>query len=579
LGYFKATNKGKAGRKLALIQKEISAQCSKLNRMDLIPLLLCLEDAMNNFEIVCLKSFRVDKEYQENEDLRLSIIQFINEWYRIINDSIVEISDNGFSAPSNIIRLPEFCFGVCIQQKLEDYLQNLYEQGEIDQTDIIISKPRLFLNRIPGWFLIVLREGVGKHLEDNIKTILNLRDLFYQKGLLETMIYVLPDGAEVEFDDTGMRKITLPKGMTVESMWEQQGITPRLIETQTKVFDWNSYFREIAFESLKSMVRRGKENLANLKKEDEEIYAAYNSIRDYSKTFEDFYGMELKVFFDFCSEIRDLCYGNLHTIGFWNYSDLLKEKRLRSKFNPEVIDQAIKLLSESAKSKNRYDGFIILDSNILTSFRRLANARIVLLEKCFGEVYNNDLKGKAFEEACRKLLREKGLATIPKRIDILEPMLPPEISYFLWGKQKQTSDIDVVSSQDNKILIIECKEIKSIKLKPRQLKQFKKYCVEHFYKTKWILSNLKKFESYVGDGLRNVLRIDETRPSYLFPLVVTNLLVNFKGIKETPLITYLELKDLISKDWRIKKKNETSGSLELEINGRKISLPWLRTPR
>lgn len=542
--------------------------------MDFVPLLLCLEDAVNNFEITCVKSFRVDKEYQEIPELRLSVNQFIYEWYQIINDCIIDISDNGFSAPSNIIKLPRLGFGVCINQKLEDYLYKLYEQGEIEQTDFVISKPRLFLNKVLGYFFIVLSNGVGKHLEDNITKILDLRDLFYQKGLLETMIYILPDGAEVEFDDTGMRKITLPNGMNVESLWKKRGITPRMIETFTRVFDWNSYFREIAHESLISEFEKGKENLDNLRKEDEEIYNAYNSIKDYPKTFKEFYGMELDAFFNAISEIRDLCYANPHTIGLWKYSDFLKERRLRSKFDPETIDEIIKLLTEPTKSKNRYDGFIILDGNVLTSFRRLFISRIVLLEKLFGEVYNNDLKGKTFEEACRKLLQEKGLTTITGRIDILEPTLPPEISYFLWGKQKQRSDIDVVASRDNNILIIECKEIKSIDLKQRQLKQFEKFCVEHFHKTKWISSNLKKFESYVGADLRNSLCIDKTRSVYLFPLVVTNLLVNVDGIKETPLITYLELQNIISNNWCIKNKTELSGSLELEIEGRRMNLYW-----
>lgn len=576
---FRATTKTEAGRQLALIQKEILDTSSKLNCMDLIPLLLHLEDAINNLEISCLKSIRVDKEFSQEQDLYFSVARFISEWYEVINDCIIEISDNGFCVPHKTTDLPEFCFGICFKQNLDDYLLELYEKGDFDENDLIIRKPRMFLNKIPGWFFIAVRGSFDKYVENNIKLILNLRDLLYKKSLLETMIYISPDGTEVEFDDnTGMRKITLPKDVSAKTVLEQQGLTPRLIETYAMVYDWNSYFREVATESMKSAsLGRGERNLETLKKEDDEIYRAYSSIKDYSKTFEEFYGIKLENFFYIISEIVYMCYDKIHTVGWWKkYSDLLKEKKLNNKFNSGLINQTIQLLSDPSKSKKRYDGFIILNGNLLTNFRRLTIARIILLEKCFSEVFNNDLKGKSFEEACRKLLLDEGLKTLSDRVDILEPAIPPAISYSLWGKQKQKTDIDVVSSQNNNLLIIECKEIKSTKLKLRQKRQFQKYLIEHFYKTQWILNNFKKFEDYVGNDLGDLLSINEGRPLYIFPILVTNRLVDIEGIKGTPLITYLELKEIISsKEPHVKDSHETSSTLEFEVSGRKISLPWM----
>lgn len=575
---FRATTKAEAGRHLALIQKEIFDTSSKLNCMELIPLLLRLEDAINNLEISCLKSVRVDKEFSQEQDLRFSAARFISEWYEVINDCIIEISDNGFCMPPKTTELPEFCFGICFEENLDDYLLELHEKGDFDKNDLIIRKPRMFLNKIPGWFFIAVRGSFNKHVEDNINLILNLRDLLYKKGLLETMIYISPDGTEVEFDNnTGMRKITLPKGVSAKTVLEQQGLTPRLIETYTRVYDWNSYFREVATESMKSAsLGRGEKNLESLEKEDDEIYGAYSSIKDYPQTFEEFYGIKLENFFYIISEIVYMCYDKTHTVGWWEYSDLLKETKLNNKFNPELINQTIQLLSGPSKCKKRYDAFIILNGNLLTSFRRLSIARIILLEKCFSEVLNNDLKGKSFEEACRKLLRDEGLKTLSERVDILEPVISPTTSYSLWGKQKQKTDIDVVSSQDNNLLIIECKEIKSPKLKLRQRKQFQKYLIEHFFKTQWILNNFKKFEACVGNDLGDLLSIDEGRPLYLFPILVTNRLVDIEGIKGTPLITYLELKEIISsKEPRVKGSLETSGTLEFGVSGRKISLPWM----
>lgn len=574
---FRASTKAEAGKQLALIKEEILDTSSKLNCMDLIPLLLRFEDAINNLEISCI-SGRVGKELLEYPNLHFSTARFINEWYKVINDCIIEISDNGLYMPPEATELPEFSFGICFQPNLDDYLLEAFEKGDFDKNDLIIRKPRMFLNEIPGWFFIAVRGSFDTHVEDNINSILNLRDILYKKGLLETMIFISPDGTEVEFDDsTGLRRITLPKGITAKTVLEQQGLTPRLIETYTMVYDWNSYFRQVAMESIKvASLGKGEKNLKNLKKEDEEIYRAYSSIKDYPKTFRDFYGMKLKEFFYIISGILYLCYDEIHTVGWWKYSNLSEENRLNRKFNSELINQTIQLLSNPSESKKRYDGFIILGDNVLTNFRRLSIARIMLLEKCFSEVFNNDLKGKSFEKACRQLLRDEGLKTLSERVDILEPMISPEISYSLWGKQKQRTDIDIVSSRDNNVLIIECKEIKSSRLKLRQQKQFKKYLIEHFYKTQWILENFKKFETYVGNDLSDLLSIDREKPLYLFPILVTNRLVDIEEIKGALLITYLELKEILSsKALGVEDSSETVGTLEFEIRGRKIALPWM----
>lgn len=137
---FRATTKAEAGKQLALIKKEILDTSSKLNCMNLIPLLLRFEDAINNLEISCLKSIRVDKELSQEQDLYLSAAQFINQWYQVINNCIIEISDNGFCMPPKTTELPEFCFGICFQQNLGDYLLELYEKGDFDENDLIIRK-------------------------------------------------------------------------------------------------------------------------------------------------------------------------------------------------------------------------------------------------------------------------------------------------------------------------------------------------------------------------------------------------------------------------------------------------------
>lgn len=575
MGNFKARSKEEAGRELARIKKEIAKVVSSLDPMELVPLLLCLEDAVNNLEIMCIKSMRLE-ENLKNERL-LAAFNFITEWYMMINDVIIEVVDNGhMSSTRPLTELPEFSFGICFEKDLDKHLRFLHEKGELDLNDMIFRKPRLFLNRIPGWFYLAVKGKIDRRVAKKITTIFNLRDLFYRKGLLETMIYISPDGTKIEFNDTGLRKISLPKGVTVESVFEQQGITPRLIETYTGVFDWNSFFREIATENLKNVeFGRGEDNIDRLRHEDEEIYKAYDSIKNYSKIFQEFYGIEFKTFFNIVSEMTYLCCTTTHTLGYWKFPDLLRDKQLK-RFNSDRIKQVVSLLSESTKQKKRYDGFIILDDMILTSFRRLTASRLIIMEKCYSEVLNNDLRGKAFEEACRKMVQNSNFETLPRRVNVREPTISYEISFPLWGKQKQRTDFDVVASQNNSLLAIECKEIKSHKLRSRDEKQFKKYLVEHFFKTMWIINNVERFEHYIGGTLHDMLSVDTNQPIYVFPILVTNIPVQVEGIKETPLVTYLELKDIASmKGLLAQTKDNASGTIEVDIKNRRISLPWL----
>jgi hypothetical protein len=156
----------------------------------------------------------------------------------------------------------------------------------------------------------------------------------------------------------------------------------------------------------------------------------------------------------------------------------------------------------------------------------------------------------------------------------LEPTLPLDISNLLWGKVKAQTDIDVIACLNNNVLVIECKEIKWHPSRHREQNQFEKYLTEHYYKVKWILSNFKKFKNYVGHDQWISLGVSNKQPVYFFPLLVSNILVNLEEVKGAPLLTFLELKDITSKEWVVKSNGE-SGELETKIGGRVIALPWL----
>ena len=79
LTLFRAATKAEAGRKMALIDKEILAQAPKFNSRKVVPLLLCLEDAVNNLEISISKAHKIDKIFDRHPEHLQALVYFVSE--------------------------------------------------------------------------------------------------------------------------------------------------------------------------------------------------------------------------------------------------------------------------------------------------------------------------------------------------------------------------------------------------------------------------------------------------------------------------------------------------------------------
>lgn len=576
---FRASTKAEAARQLVLVNKEILEQSRKFNSRKVVPLLLCLEDAINNLEISICKREEVDNE-QIHPMINLALTYFVFEWYGIIDEIISLVSRNGFYDPSTKIELAEIQLAVFFgneQQQNEDLkrvLDGLRRDGLIGRKPFLMGQPRLFLNKIPGSFCFVINDDVSKNVKQNFVKILQLRDKIYQRGLLKTMVHETPEGTKVTFNEKGLLDITYPNDFAVESLLEKIGFTPRAIDAYSSVRVWNSNFQEVATETLKSLeTGKGRDNIDRLKRELDEIYKAYHSMKDFPETFEKLFGVDMRMFLDVIFELECLCYNYVHCVGVWKLSDLLYVGKINEKYGTKMTSKVIELLYTKRKAEGRDDALFVLQDIVMTSFVRLTRKRNTLLDNCFDEVYDNNLKGQAFEEACRKTLLDNGLKTIPKRVDITEPILPSEVSLALWGRQKSRTDIDVVACFNNNILVIECKENKFKLPSVSEKNQFKKFLIEHFHRVNWISCNIKKFKNYVGLEEWRSLAIDENQPLYLLPLLVSSTFVETGELKAAPLLTFVELKELISKEWPSKAKGKT-GELSIKMGPRVIKLPW-----
>jgi len=466
--------KAEAAKKLALNREDFVIQSSKLNCRKMIPILLCLDDAVSNLEKTVLTAHKVQNQFGEAPELYVSFFQFIQQWYRAIDKMIKSMLENGFDDPTTKIDLPKLDFGIYInneeQEKFyreEDFRQHLREmqkQGKIQKNPwILFVREADFLGgKAPGFFYLNINPDASKHVIAGMNLAIKLRDLFVQQEWLNSMIYEFPAGTEIEFDEMGSKRVSYPANFNLESTGED-GLTMRFLEATSTIPEWNSRIREISTINLKNESLRGAQNLCGLKAEWLELNKAYFGIRGFQEVFRKKYGLTLEIFSGIIVELLCMCYNEKdHAIGIWSVSDLIGNKELTKNFSPENVKSVIEILSTDKKRKTETLFILRLGDLILTNFRRLSVAQVAFPEYCFGEFYENGLKGPVFEEACRKLLREKGFQTLPSNVKIDEPMVPLEVALTLWRKQKQNTDLDVIAALGNIIILIECKEIKAI---------------------------------------------------------------------------------------------------------------------
>ena len=108
---FKVTNKAEAGRKLVSINQDIQHRVKEFNSIRSLPILLCLEDAINNLEVRVQKAQKVEKQFEKFNDQYFAIVNCITQWYGLIDKMIQDINEKGFKDPSTKIKIEGINFG------------------------------------------------------------------------------------------------------------------------------------------------------------------------------------------------------------------------------------------------------------------------------------------------------------------------------------------------------------------------------------------------------------------------------------------------------------------------------------
>jgi len=573
LHMFKTSDKAEAMKELIRISDDIEKSFANFNTLRTIPTILCLEDAIDSLYIEYQRNVKTETEYQP-DPRQLAFVNFLIEWNQFLDNMIVNILNKGFLDFTTKKLDIGINVGVSIEKDyrtdIENFINQLKEENCIGQKYVIRIQERGFLGRYPGAMFIILDGKTDKKIIQTLDKILELRQLMYKKGLLETMIYSAPKGTEIDFNEKGTF-IEYPEHFTFETAYQKLGLSHRLIESFTHITHWNSNLADQVQETLQTICKgKGKNNIDHLKLEQKEIYSTYSNLIGFPEVFEKTYGIELQTFLDIVNEFIFECYPHDNTLGVWKINDL-KKSTVCKKYKLTDVEQVVSILSNLRKD-NAFYGMFVVNETIFSSFGRLTRAALFILDNCLDTMYENDLKGKNFEDATRKMLKEKGLIVLPQSVEIFEPMVPKDIALKLWGKEKNRTDLDIIALKDDALLIVECKDTKFQSSLLKQGNKFKNFVVEQYYRVQWIKNNFAKFTSYIQNECA-ALRIDLSQKLLLFPLVASNTLVNIENFEGAPLITYSELENLVSKKWNIR-DDDPSEELVIEINGRLHHLPW-----
>ncbi len=573
LHMFKTSDKAEAMKELIRISDDIEKSFANFNTLRTIPTILCLEDAIDSLYIEYQSKTKTETEYTL-DPRQFAIDNLFIEWNKFLDDMIVNILSKGFLDCTTKELDIGINFGVSIERDyrtdLENFINQLKEENCIGRKYVVRIQERDFLNRYPGAMFIILDGKTDKKIIQTLDKILELRQLMYKKSLLETMIHLAPKGTEISFSEKGIF-IEYPNHFAFETAYQKMGLSHRLIESFTPIAYWNSNFADQAQETLQTIREgKGKNNVDHLKLEQKEISSAYKNLIGFPEVFEKTCGIELQTFLDIVYEFIFECYPHDNTLGVWRINDLRKSTVCK-KHKLTDVQQAVSILSNLRKDNGFY-GMLVVNQTIFSNFDRLTRGALFILNNCSDTLYENDLKGKSFEDATRKMLKEKGLIVLPQSVEIFEPMIPKDIALRLWGKEKNRTDLDVIALKDDALLIVECKDTKFQSSLLKEGNKFKNFVVEQYYRVQWIKDNFAKFATYVQNECA-ALGIDLSRRLLLFPLVVSNTLVNIENFQGAPLITYSELENLVSKKWNIG-YDDPSEELEIEISGRLHQLPW-----
>src|SRR6185312_13130082 len=325
----------------------------------------------------------------------------------------------------------------------------------------------------------------------------------------------LTQNSHFEIDSDGKLKFfTLPNNLSQKPIMQQRDIS-----VETFLFpNWNMEVVETHAKTLDTLDNQ-IENRQNVLNEFKVKKSAFESLPNFSNIFFEYYKIPFDDYYSIITEICMLAYDRIsdRVIRLPRVSLIKQIKRHSGKAKVQIE----KILDDFTwkKGETIFDKFVIFDGNYYTySWDTALYSTELPMQHCFEKLFNNDPKGKHYEEECRKIFRTNSLFVCDGRLLIQKQIVPNNFFTKYKIKIKKETDLDVIGSKLDILFIIECKEKKRTINITNVYNELKKNYNELLWKAKWIAEHREEFVKIVKEHNYEIPDFN-----YIVPLLVTNI--------------------------------------------------------
>jgi hypothetical protein len=341
---------------------------------------------------------------------------------------------------------------------------------------------------------------------------------FWQLAAFRTLLH---SNISAEITDTGEIR---PVDLTPQILLELEEMNARTIGVEHNKFpSWRLHIKEmheltIAASRIKRVSPISREIIfRGLKME----LAEFAKLENFHSVFFQKYSIQFHLYCSIIEQIVNIIYSSNSTCVYLPKSRLLTKIKKTTNCKITDIEKIINPLIWE-KGSSIFEKPVILDGiHYIFSWVTMANGLLAPIYRCYDELIDNDLKGRLFENECRKAFRDDANFIFNDRLVINRPILPDEASVKLWGYIKKRTDLDVLAIKNDILFILECKSKKTpLSKRIRVDNLFMKYYEELLYKANWVSQNFEEFRQIANSQKCEI----SENCKFIVPLLVSNLM-------------------------------------------------------
>jgi hypothetical protein len=536
----KPVEKEDYAREIPKLKEDILAFVSGHNLSDLVLALLSLEDAYDNLSNALLP-MTIDPSRLPPMTTRaeqLALQDHVHLKMSLIEGGLRFALNYGRPAARTIERMPGMIVGVSGKDP-DVYLEQSMSEGKIGPKDSWkIDRFRL-LGYAEGSEIVVVQRAKDTPLEDLVlDTLLWLEDIyrvgFFTSAMQRNLILTRIEGRTGSY----VYNPVTPDNEVLERAGEAMAL--HNLDPSASGITWNSDFHALSMDTVLNTMNKSlysKENQDAMKKETGEAYKGFTSFEGFSTTFRDRFGYSVEEFRVVCQSLRRLATTKPpHSIWYGAQSRLSSQVEKETRIGRKAAGATLASLIWNKNLPPFLYPIYRCGPFVAFSLWRIMLAEQARLEFHYAHAVNNDVKGKAYERACRKVLTKRGFLVLPESLEISGEFIPPEVSMDLWGHVKRQTDIDVVGKKGNLIMVMECKEVKRPNVKMLRRIHYLEKCADELpFKARWLVANRdSELVELRAKGLAGIEVGD-----WIVPLVVSTFVSGYER-SEVAILTYLE---------------------------------------